>query len=159
MLVRQLQSGARQQGPGAVGQLNQAATAPSERRSASGPQWDGQAKADFTSDQRLPSSRRTLDFSDLEQFDSAALAQVLHRCSSNTMLLALAGASHQFVQRILSQLPARQAAQLQRKIQQIGPLRLDDVQRAQQQLIQIAEQLVDEGTLTLPGKHRLSVAA
>jgi flagellar motor switch protein FliG len=98
-------------------------------------------------------------FADLETLDEKALALLLHHVTSNTTLLALAGASHQFVQRILAQLPDREAHQLERKIRHIGPLRLDDVQRAQRQLTEIAQQFVNEGKLMIPGKQRLSVAA
>ncbi len=100
-----------------------------------------------------------MDFATLERLDGSALALVLRNSSSNTTLLALAGASHQFVQRILAQLPKRDATRLERKIQQIGPLRLDDVQRAQQQLAAIAQQLIDEGKLNTSETPRLSVAA
>lgn len=105
------------------------------------------------------SRRQALQFSELEQLDSAALAQVFHHCSVNTMLLALAGATPRFLKHILSHLPSREARQLNRKIEQIGPLRLDDVQRAQQQVATIAQQLIEEGALTLPETQRLSVAA
>jgi flagellar motor switch protein FliG len=87
------------------------------------------------------------------------MAQILRRSSPNLTLLALAGASHDFVRQILAQLPSREAAQLDRRIQQIGPLRLDDVQRAQQQLADIAQQLIDEGQIVLPGQPRFAVAA
>ena len=118
----------------------------------------------YQSESTFTSSRATLEFAELECLENSDLAQILQRCSSNTTLLALAGASHQFVKRIMSQLPAREAKQLQRKIDNIGPLRLDDVQRAQQQLAAIAQQLIDEGSLIAPGlnalgKPRLSVAA
>jgi len=99
------------------------------------------------------------EFADLERFETAALAQILHHCDLNTTLLALAGASHQFVQRILSYLPQDEATQLRGRIQQMAPMRLDDIQRAQYQLVRIAQHLIEEGTVTLPGKHRLSVAA
>ncbi len=109
---------------------------------------------------RQRSLRRTsVRFPQLETLDNAALAQILRRSSPNTTLLALAGASHDFVQKILAQLPSREASQLDRKIQHIGPLRLDDVQRAQQQLADIAQQLIDEGQIVLPGQPRFAVAA
>lgn len=126
------------------------ANGPAERRSIVGQYAAGSTQT---------AEQRTLGFADLESLDDADLALVLQRGSSNATLLALAGASHQFVRRILSQLNGREAAQLERKIQRIGPLRLDDVQRAQQQMVAIAQQLVEEGKLSLPGKTRLSVAA
>jgi len=108
---------------------------------------------------RHAAPRRTITFADLETLEDAALAQVLHRSSPQTAILALAGASHDFVVRILRQLPAREAAQLERKMQQLGPLRLDDIERAQLHLAEAAQQLLDEGTFTLPEVERFAVAA
>lgn len=104
-------------------------------------------------------SARPVTFADLERLDDAALAHVLHRSSPNTALLALAGASHEFVARILRQLPTREAAQLQRKMEQLGPLRLDDVERAQLRLAEVAQRLLEEGTIALPQLERFAVAA
>ena len=91
--------------------------------------------------------------------DDAALAEVLHVSSPNTTLLALTGASHPFVQRILGQMPSREAALLQDKMRQIGPLRLTDVERAQLRLAQTAQRLIDEGKITAPASRRFAVAA
>lgn len=101
----------------------------------------------------------SLTFADLEQWDGPVLAQILKRCPADTTLLALVGASRKFVERISGELPKKEAAQLERKLQKTGPLRLDDIQRAQQQMIDVAQQLIDEGDLKLPEKKRLSVAA
>ncbi len=106
----------------------------------------------------VPRARR-LQFSDLEKLEDAALAQVLHETSSHTALLALAGASHDFVQRILQQLPAREAGLLQRKMQQLGPIRLDDVERAQLRLADTAQRLIEEGDIAMPPLERFAVAA
>jgi flagellar motor switch protein FliG len=87
------------------------------------------------------------------------LVQVLRASSPNTTLLALTGASHAFIRRILRQLPAREATQLQLKMQQIGPLRLDDVEQAQWRLAESAQRLIDEGKITSPANRRFAVAA
>ncbi|MHB8955777.1 MAG: FliG C-terminal domain-containing protein [Pirellulaceae bacterium] len=102
---------------------------------------------------------RLLNFSDLEKLEDAALAQVLHESSPHTALLALAGASHDFVERILQQLPARDAGLLQRKMQQLGPIRLDDVEHAQKRLADVAQRLVEEGEIAMPPLERFAVAA
>ncbi len=107
----------------------------------------------------MPSAGGSVTFADLERLEDAALAQVLHLSSPNTALLALAGASHDFVVRILQQLPAREAGQLERKMQQLGPLRLDDVERAQLRLAEVAQRLIDEGRIALPQVERFAVAA
>lgn len=100
-----------------------------------------------------------LVFADLEQSEDAALAQVLHHAHPDTAILALAGASPQFVARILGQLSPREAAQLRRKMQQLSPLRLDDIERAQLQLADVAQHLIAQGMITPPTAARFAVAA
>ncbi|MFW6169516.1 MAG: FliG C-terminal domain-containing protein [Planctomycetota bacterium] len=100
-----------------------------------------------------------LEFSDLEHLDGSALLQILNRCPPTTTLLALVGASRKLVERISEKLPKKEAAQLEQQLQGIGPLRLDDVQRAQQKMSEVARQLIDEGCLNPSQIRRLSVAA
>ncbi len=143
-----------------IGHANPATTRPSDIEHSIGQHQN--TNVDRPQDRSVglvASSEPLLAFTDLELLDSSELAQILHRCNSNTALLALAGASHQFVQKILAQLPGREASQLNRKIQQTGPLRLDDIERAQQQLVNVAHRLISEGSIETPRKQRLSVAA
>jgi flagellar motor switch protein FliG len=97
-------------------------------------------------------------FAMLESFEEAALAAVIREADAETAILALAGASHKFVQRILRGMPNRESRMLERKMQQLGPLRLIDVERAQAALAQLAEQLFDEGKITRPKTQRFAVA-
>lgn len=103
--------------------------------------------------------RRPLEFADLEKLDDAALAQILRVSSPQTALLALAGASHDFVQRIRRQLSPREAALFERRLQQLGPIRLDDIERAQLRLADTAQQLIDAGEIAMPPIERFAVAA
>ncbi|MHB8969010.1 MAG: FliG C-terminal domain-containing protein [Pirellulaceae bacterium] len=128
----------------------------------SGTQFDLWSSDDQGAVVEEPSERspsRTLTFADLEKLDDAALAHVLHVSSPHTALLALAGASHDFVQRILQQLPVRDAGVLQRKMQQLGPIRLDDVEFAQLRLADVAQQLIENGEIAMPAIERFAVAA
>jgi flagellar motor switch protein FliG len=84
---------------------------------------------------------------------------VLHVSSPHTALLALAGASHDFVQRILQQLPVQEAGVLRRRMQQLGPIRLDDVEFAQLRLADVAQRLLENGEITMPSIERFAVAA
>ncbi|MFO7907894.1 MAG: FliG C-terminal domain-containing protein [Planctomycetota bacterium] len=125
-------------------------TPPSDPLAGAGPDQKTSPKKPFT-----PS----VHFSDLEHLDGPALVQILNRCPPNTTLLALVGASRKLVERISEQLPKDEAAQLDQKLQAIGPLRLDDVQRAQRTMSEVAQQLIDEGCLNPSRIRRLSVAA
>jgi flagellar motor switch protein FliG len=44
-------------------------------------------------------------------------------------------------------------------MQQLGPLRLDDIERAQLRLAEIAQRLIEEGKIALPPVARFAVAA
>ncbi len=101
----------------------------------------------------------TVAFADLEALEDAALAHVLRRSSPSTALLALAGASHDFVARIMRQLPTREAGLLQRRMRELGPIRLDDIERAQLRLAEVAQQLIDQGSIALPSLGRFAAAA
>jgi flagellar motor switch protein FliG len=98
-------------------------------------------------------------FADLESLDDVTLARVLRNVEPATALVALAGASHALVQRILRQLPAREAGQLHRQMQQLGPLRLDDVERAQAQLAEAARALLHPQAVSPGGRQRFAAAA
>lgn len=106
-----------------------------------------------------PLPPRHLEFNDLRHLEPAALALVLQAARPDTTLLALAGASPEFMQQILEQMPAREANQMQRRIQQLGPLRLDDVHRAQVRLAESAQRLIEQGRIAVPGTRRFAVAA
>ncbi len=103
--------------------------------------------------------RHRVTFAMLESLSDASLAAVIREADAETALLALAGASHAFVHRILRGLPHREARQLERRMQQLGPLRLVDVERAQAALAQLAENLIVSGKLAYPVPQRFAVAA
>lgn len=100
-----------------------------------------------------------VEFDDLMRLDDQSLGVVLHAADPRTTMLALAGASDQLVHRILRQLPARKARILQRQIEQQGPLRLRDIEAAQQSLSHLAGQLAARGMLRVPTAKGFAVAA
>ncbi len=102
---------------------------------------------------------RGRSFDDLEQLSDEDLARILHAADPDVTVIALTGASHSFVQRILSHLPVGQAAQLQTQMEQIGPLQLADVERAQQCLLRLAENQLSAGLSEPAPGQRFAVAA
>lgn len=84
-----------------------------------------------------------IDFQDLESFDDAALAKVLAQVDPQITLLALAGARNAFVERILNKLSPREAKILKKKMRRHAPMQLRDVDRAQQHIVRVAQQLAD----------------
>lgn len=100
-----------------------------------------------------------IDFNDLIALDDVALAKVFRAADPQVTLLALTGASRQLVDRILGRLPIREAKTLRRQMEQLGPTRLSDMERAQRQLAELAGQLADQGEIIIPGTGRFTMAA
>jgi flagellar motor switch protein FliG len=101
---------------------------------------------------------RAFSFSELETLDDGSWAVVLKTSGPELMLLALTGAPVELVDRLLGKLPARQARELQRRMESIGPIRLQDIEIAQSQVAAIASELARQGKIQLFGRQQLAVA-
>ncbi|HTN74860.1 MAG TPA: FliG C-terminal domain-containing protein, partial [Pirellulaceae bacterium] len=104
-------------------------------------------------------NKPSLEFSELAQLDDRAWASLLRAIEPQLALLALAGATPELVARLLRQLPPRDARALERRMEQLGPLRLRDIEQAQQQVARIAAQLAAKGEIRLPRQRPFATAA
>ena len=86
-------------------------------------------------------------------------AKILANSDPQLTLLALTGAPIDLVERLFSQLPARDAQTLRRKMEKIGPIRLRDIENAQHELAVLASRLVHDGEIDLPPQRRFAAAA
>ena len=117
------------------------------------------AKPSIEQREEVTAPRAThLIFDDLAEFDDHALAAVFERAEPHIAFLALAGAPVGLVERIMTQLSPREAKMLRKRIENIGPIRLLDVDLAQRHVAERAVELVEEGRVTVPRK-KFSVAA
>ncbi len=106
-----------------------------------------------------PTRTPELEFAQLSQLDDQAWAKVLRAVDSQVALLALAGASPELVARLMRQLAPRDAKLFQRRIEQIGPVRLREIEQAQQQVARIAAQLATRGEIRVPRVKPFATAA
>jgi len=104
-------------------------------------------------------SQQDVSFHALAQLSNRDLAAVFHAASTQITLLALTGASSEFAERVFQQLSARDADALRKKMEQLGPLRLRDIEQAQQHLARLAGQLSARGVIKLPSVRRFAMAA
>ena len=114
-------------------------------------------------DRRLASQLTAQDgafhsFADLHELDDMALAKVYSQAEHDVLTLALAGAGKAMVARALRVLPVARAARLRRDLDQLGPMRVSDVEAAQQELAELANDLEQRGGFTRPTGRKLSVA-
>jgi len=107
---------------------------------------------------KLASPAERPSFADFEQLSDHAIAHVLAAADPKLTLVALAGAPRNLVQRIQKHLAPGQAAALDRQMQHLGPLRLDDVEQAQQQLAELAWELHGPTVDAEIPRHRFMVA-
>jgi hypothetical protein len=105
-----------------------------------------------------PVSYSRYRFADLMRFDDHALGTTLHRADAGVLILALAAADPEWITRIERLLPVEAARMLRYGLEHLGPIRLSDVEVAQQQLADLATQLEHSGELTLASHRTLSLA-
>ena len=101
----------------------------------------------------------TVTFDELATLSDRDLALVFSESDSKLALLALAGASPAFVEHLLKQLPPRAAKSLRQRMEQLGPLRLSDIEQAQSEIAEIAGRLIVAGTINAPKPEPFAVAA
>jgi len=88
--------------------------------------------------------RRRIDFDDIAELTSSELATLLAAADPEVVILALAGASSRVIDAVTANLPARDVRQLTREMEGCGPLRLRDVDLAQERLAETLTQLIDQ---------------
>jgi flagellar motor switch protein FliG len=97
-------------------------------------------------------------FADLMRFDDESLIAVLRAADPELIVLALAGASAELVERVTRRLPVEQSRALNKALVHLGPTRLADVEDAQQALADLATDLESEGRIHADQETRLAAA-
>ncbi len=101
----------------------------------------------------------TLRFEDLILLDDRSLAQVFHVVDSQVMLLALAGATVDFIKRVSGPLTSSQKERFNEQIQSLGPISLSEIEQAQQNVAETATLLANAGQITITGQQPFLAAA
>ncbi len=103
-------------------------------------------------DQASQLQRAMFSFEHLVEADTRGLQQLLREVQSDTLLVALKTASQTLKEKLLSCMSSRAAAMLQEELELMPPVRLVDVENAQQQIISTAMRLLNEGKLSIKGR-------
>jgi flagellar motor switch protein FliG len=90
-------------------------------------------------------------FEDLLLIDPMGLKELLGKVDRKVLTIALKGTSEQLRNQILSCMSQRGADMLKEDMDALGPIKIKEVQAAQQQIIAIVRQLEAEGVLSLKG--------
>jgi flagellar motor switch protein FliG len=91
-------------------------------------------------------------FEDLLLIDPIGLKEVLAKADRKVLTVALKGTSEQLRNQILATMSQRGAEMLREDMEALGPIRIKEVETAQQQIIAVVRQLESEGVLSLKGQ-------
>jgi flagellar motor switch protein FliG len=91
-------------------------------------------------------------FDNLLNVDDRGIQTLMRDVGSDTLAIALRGAEPEVADKILKNMSKRAAEILKDDMEARGPVKLADVEAAQKEIIQIAQRLAEEGTISLGGK-------
>lgn len=90
-------------------------------------------------------------FEDLLLIDQAGIKEILAKVDRKILTVALKGTSDQLREHLLSSMSQRGAEMLREDIEALGPIKIREVEAAQQQIIATVRQLDSEGVVSLKG--------
>jgi flagellar motor switch protein FliG len=90
-------------------------------------------------------------FEDLLLLDVNALKEVLSKVDKKILTVALKGTSEQMRNHMLQAMSQRGAEMLREDMEALGPIKIKEVEAAQQQIIAVVRQLESEGVISLKG--------
>jgi flagellar motor switch protein FliG len=90
-------------------------------------------------------------FEDLLLIDPMGLKEVLAKVDRKVLTVALKGTSEQLRNQILASMSQRGADMLREDMEALGPIKIKEVDAAQQQIISVVRQLESEGVVSLKG--------
>jgi flagellar motor switch protein FliG len=93
-------------------------------------------------------------FEDLFQVDDRGIMAILKEVTNEVLQMALKTASEELKEKIFKNMSERAGQMLKEDLEVMGPVRLKDVEGAQQNIIKAAKKLESEGKIVLAGKGK-----
>jgi flagellar motor switch protein FliG len=90
-------------------------------------------------------------FDDLEKLEDAAIQSVLKEVQSESLIVALKGATPEMREKILRNMSKRAAETLREDLESRGPVRVSEVEAEQKEMLKVVRRLADEGQIVLGG--------
>ncbi len=90
-------------------------------------------------------------FDDIMKLDNKAVQLILKEVPSESLIVALKGASPELRDKFLSNMSSRAAETLREDLESRGPMRLSEVEAQQKEILKIVRRLADEGQIVLGG--------
>ncbi len=93
-------------------------------------------------------------FEDMISVDDRGMREILKKVEGPQLTLALKTASEEMRNKVLSNLSSRAAEMILEDLEVMGPVKLSEVEEAQQAVVQAAKELESDGTISLGGKGK-----
>ncbi len=90
-------------------------------------------------------------FDDINKLDEKAIQTVLRETASETLIVALKGASPELRDKILANMSSRAANSLREDLESRGPMRLSEVEAQQKEILKTVRRLVEEKQIVIGG--------
>lgn len=90
-------------------------------------------------------------FDDLEKIDDKGIQALMKEVQSESLVIALKGATPEMRQKVFRNMSTRAAETLREDLESRGPVRVSEVEAEQKEMLKIVRRLVDEGQIVLSG--------
>jgi flagellar motor switch protein FliG len=90
-------------------------------------------------------------FDDVEKIDDKGIQALMKEVQSESLVIALKGATPALRDKIFKNMSTRAAETLKEDLESRGPVRLSEVEAEQKEMLKIVRRLVDEGQIVLAG--------
>lgn len=90
-------------------------------------------------------------FDDVEKIDDKGIQALMKEVQSESLVIALKGATPALREKIFKNMSTRAAETLREDLESRGPVRLSEVEAEQKEMLKIIRRLVDEGQIVLAG--------
>jgi flagellar motor switch protein FliG len=90
-------------------------------------------------------------FDDVEKIDDKGIQALLKEVQSESLVIALKGATPGMRDKVFKNMSSRAAETLKEDLEGRGPVRLSEVEAEQKEMLKIVRRLVDEGQIVLAG--------
>lgn len=96
--------------------------------------------------------RRMFVFEDINHVNDKGIQSVLKEVENDELCLALKTASESLKNKILSNMSSRAAESIREDMEFMGPVRISDVESAQQRIVDIVRRLEESGDIIISGR-------
>lgn len=103
--------------------------------------------------------KKLFSFEDINRLQPADLQRVLREVDSSNLAISMKSASETLRTKIYAAISKRAAESLKEELEMLGPVRLKDVETAQDAIIQAVRRLEEEGQITLESESADSLVA